>query len=328
MSDDERSYFANMSEDDFAAYIEELEQQYQEEQQEQQEKAEEEMEQDENNAYAAYNYGNGQRGRRHLFESIQTICNTCAEKCVDDDEIEQSQEYYEEMEKLFEEAMCVQSGDGSGYIGHTCGSNGKSIELALFTDENCMYMAGEQNAYSLYQQAVAMTYGDGDADGDGEQDYDWNPDDLAYGYMNMVTEMFSDEYSCQMGAVRSYDGAVSSYPALFESICLVLSSSYLYIFAYVIFRHYRIPVKPAKTFTKTPTPRVIVWPTCTTTRTKKQRRMPTPTTTTTTNTNTTATPPTEITTSLKDMTWFTVKILPMCVGLFLSLRPTWLIVHG
>mmetsp|Transcript_11957 Transcript_11957/g.17175 ORF Transcript_11957/g.17175 Transcript_11957/m.17175 type:complete len:526 (-) Transcript_11957:116-1693(-) len=207
MSDDERSYFANMSEDDFAAYIEELEQQYKEEQQEQQEKAEEEMEQDENNAYAAYNYGNGQRGRRHLFESIQTICNTCEQKCVDDDEIQQSQEYYEEMEKLFEEAMCVQSGDGSGYIGHTCGSNGKSIELALFTDENCMYMAGEQNAYSLYQQAVAMTYGDGDADGDGEQDYDWNPDDLAYGYMNMVTEMFSDEYSCQMGAVRSYDGA-------------------------------------------------------------------------------------------------------------------------
>lgn len=222
MSEDERSYFANMDEDEFEQYIQNLEdeyeqqqQEYQQQQQEQQEKAEEEMENYENGAYAAYNYGNyNNGGGRRLFESLQTICNTCEEKCVDEDEIEQSKEYYEEMEKLFEEAMCVESGNG-GYIGHTCGSDGKSIELALFTDENCMYMSGEQNAYSLYQQAVAMTYGNGDADGDGQQDYDWNPDDLAYGYMNMVTEMFSDEYSCSTGAVRSYDGAVSLYPALF-----------------------------------------------------------------------------------------------------------------
>ncbi len=212
MDYDERQYFANMSEEEFEEFIQEMEQKAQEKNQQQQE----EKEQDQQSAYAAYSYGNGGRGRRHLFQSLGTICNTCDEMCADDEQIEQSQEYYEEIVKLFEESMCVESGNGN-YIGHTCGSDGRSIELALFSDENCMYMAGEQNAYSLYQQAVAQVYGDGDADNDGEQDYDWNPDDLALGYMQMVTEMFSDEYSCQVGAVRSFDGSVSLYPSLFKS---------------------------------------------------------------------------------------------------------------
>lgn len=217
MSEDEISYFASMSEDEFAEYLEAAEEEYEEkkqqqqqQQQNQQQNQQQEMENDNNNAYAAYSYGNGNGNRRHLFESIQTLCGTCEQKCVDEDDIEQSQEYYEEMEKLFEESMCTEAGDGVNYIGHTCGSNGKTIELALFTDENCMYLAGEQNAYSLYQQAVASSYGDGDADNDGQQDNDWSADDLAYGYMQLVTEMFSDEFSCQMGAVRSYDGSEPS----------------------------------------------------------------------------------------------------------------------
>mmetsp|Transcript_12662 Transcript_12662/g.21565 ORF Transcript_12662/g.21565 Transcript_12662/m.21565 type:complete len:523 (+) Transcript_12662:97-1665(+) len=215
MSEDEISYFASMTEDEFTEYLEQVEQEYKEKQQQEQEKQEEEMENENNNAYAAYSYGNGNRrhlfgNRRQLFESIQTLCGTCEQKCVDEDDIQQSQEYYEEMEKLFEEAMCTEAGDGVNYIGHTCGSKGRTIELALFTDANCMYLAGEQNAYNLYQQAVASSYGNGDADGDGQQDYDWSADDLAYGYMQLVTEMFQDEFSCSMGAVRSYDGSEPS----------------------------------------------------------------------------------------------------------------------
>jgi len=217
MDEDEISYFASMTEDEFAEYLEAAEQEYKEKQQQQQEQQQEEMEENNNNAYAAYQYGNG-NGRRHLFESIQTLCGTCEQKCVDEDDIKQSQEYYQEMAELFAEAMCTEAGDGVNYIGHTCGSYGRTIELALFTDQNCMYLAGEQNAYSLYQQAVANSYGNGDADGDGQQDYDWSADDLAYGYMQLVTEMFQDEFSCSMGAVRSYDGSEPSEAceALFE----------------------------------------------------------------------------------------------------------------
>lgn len=204
MTENERQEFSEMDEDEFEQYMNEY-----------REEMEYEMEQGENGAYAAYNYqaaqeeDGGRRLRRRLYQPLQNVCGTCQEKCIDEQQMEQSKEYYEEMEKLFEEAMCTETDDGY-YIGHTCGSDGKSIELALFNDEDCMYMAGEQDAYSLYQQAVAMVYGDGDADGDGEQDYDWSADDLAYGYMNMVTEMFSDDYSCSLGAVRNYDGAEPS----------------------------------------------------------------------------------------------------------------------
>lgn len=211
MSDEERSYFANMSEDEFTAYMEEVAQEYEEENQKQQQQAnqkqqqnEEQQQQDQNNAYAAYTYGNG--GRR-LYESIQTLCGTCQSTCIDGQAQDQSQEYYENMEELFQEGMCTAS--GNYYIGHTCGSKGNSIELAMFTDENCMYMAGEQNAYSLYQGAVAQVYNQ-DADGDGYNDNTWSANDLAYGYMEMVTEMFKDEFSCQVGAVRSYDGSDAS----------------------------------------------------------------------------------------------------------------------
>lgn len=314
MDEDEISYFASMTEDEFAEYLEAAEQEYKEKQQQQQEKQQEEMEENNNNAYAAYQYGNG-NGRRHLFESIQTLCGTCEQKCVDDEDIKQSQEYYQEMAELFAEAMCTEAGDGVNYIGHTCGSNGRTIELALFTDQNCMYLAGEQNAYSLYQQAVANSYGNGDADGDGQQDYDWSADDLAYGYMQLVTEMFQDEFSCSMGAVRSYDGSVR-----FFDVCLLLSfesslsfTHFFLILFHLFFRHYRSPVKPVKPFSKMLSPSLSARPTTTRTRTRTR-------TTDRSNTNTTEE---HIPASLMVMTWSTVKILRMCAGLFLSLKPTW-----
>ena len=230
MSDDERAYFANMSEEEFQEYIATMEQGYEEENQKSQQEAEKQQQenqenhqQEANNAYAAYAYGNG-NGRR-LFESIQTLCGTCQNKCINNQNYENTQEYYENMEKLFEENMCTEAGNGY-YIGHTCGGNGKSIELAQFTDENCMYMASDQNAYNVYQNAVAQVY-QNDADGDGQNDNTWVADDLGYGYMSMVTDMFEQPFSCQMGAVRSYDGSVSLHPALLTSVCLALPLSHL-----------------------------------------------------------------------------------------------------
>ena len=99
----------------------------------------------------------------------------------------------------------------------------------MFSDANCMYLAGEMNAYSLYQTAVAQSYNE-DADGDGQQDNSWSADDLAYGYMQLVTEMFQDEYSCAMGAVRSYNGAVSLHDMLlffYHDHCAATNLPYL-----------------------------------------------------------------------------------------------------
>ena len=231
MSDDERAYFANMSQDEFQAYLANIEEEYEQENQKSQQQANKQQQENEaneqqaaNNAYAAYSYSNG--GNRRLFESIQTLCGTCQNKCINNQNYENTQEYYENMERLFEENMCTEAGNGY-YIGHTCGGNGKSIELAQFTDENCMYMASDQNAYNVYNNAVAQVY-QNDADGDGVNDNTWEDKDLGYGYMEMVTDLFSQPFSCQTGAVRSYDGSVSLYPALLTSVCLALPLSYLY----------------------------------------------------------------------------------------------------
>ena len=233
MSDEEKEYFANMSEYEFTAYMQEMEQQYEEENQKSQEQANNKQHQNQanqqqaaNNAYAAHSYYGGNGNGRRLFESIQTLCGTCQLKCINNQDYDNTQEYYEKMEELFKENMCTEAGNGY-FIGHTCGSNGKSIELAQFTDENCMYMAGDQNAYSVYSNAVAQVY-QNDADGDGQYDNTWEADDLGYGYMAMVTDMFSQPFSCQTGAVRSYDGSVSLYPALLTSVCLALPLSHLY----------------------------------------------------------------------------------------------------
>ena len=206
-------YFASMTEEEFEEYIEEMEREYEEDNNKYQEENEEEMEEEQNNAYAAYSGGDAQGNvdggydndaggnydaygyrrlsrRRRLYQPAMTLCETCQQKCVDEDEIEQSQEFYEDMEALFEEAMCTQADNGF-YIGHTCGGDGRSIELAMFHDANCMYLNNDVDAYGEY-------FGD-----------EANAQDLGYGYMQMVTEMFDDEYSCALGAIRSYEGAVS-----------------------------------------------------------------------------------------------------------------------
>lgn len=215
MSYEERMYFAQMTEEEFEEYMEEMEREYEEDNERYQQENYEEMEEEQNNAYAAYSGGDAQGNvdqgydnnaggnydaygyrrnrrlsrRRRLYQSVMTLCETCQQKCVDDDMVEQSQEFYEEMEELFADAMCTQTDSGL-YIGHTCGGDGKSIELAMFSDANCMYLVEDADAYEEF-------FGDGEV----------NAQELGYGYMQLVTEMFDDEYSCALGAIRTYEGA-------------------------------------------------------------------------------------------------------------------------
>ena len=301
MSDDEKAFYASMTADEFTAYMETVEEEYQQKNQQNQQKQQQEQEQnnenqqqEQNNAYAAYAYGNG--GRRNLYQSLQNLCGTCEEQCINNQNANDMQDYYEDMEKLFEESMCTESGNGY-YMGHTCGGSGRSVELAMFTDEDCMYLAPDQNAYTAYQNAVANVY-EYDADGDGQADNNWDQADLALGYMEMVSDMFQDEFSCSVGAVRSYDGSVSLSPAHIY-FCLSCASLFL-LLLHATCCHYRIPVKPVQPCMKTQSPRS----NAPGVRTADYRTRRTTTTTI----------------CLLDMTLPTVKILLTCAGSFLPLK--------
>ena len=105
------------------------------------------------------------------------------EKC-DDDEF---QRYYEEMVEDYAEgkSSCVQPYDGSElYIGYTCGADGKSVELAEFQDDECTVMSDEQDGYNM----ASMMYSNEN-----------NEETRMVGEMQMMTQMYSMEFSCDMG---------------------------------------------------------------------------------------------------------------------------------
>ena len=105
------------------------------------------------------------------------------EKC-DDDEF---QRYYEEMVEDYAEgkSSCVQPYDGSElYIGYTCGADGKSVELAEFQDDECTVMSDEQDGYNM----ASMMYSNEN-----------NEESRMVGEMQMMTQMYSMEFSCDMG---------------------------------------------------------------------------------------------------------------------------------
>jgi len=194
LDEEERQSFANMSEEEFEEYMQQQKQKQQNDRQK--------NEEDKDTAYAAYSYGHGGRSR-FLYGDVSTLCGSCEMMC--DDANEEMSEMYEGLMSLFGESMCTQAGDGVNYVGHTCGSDGMSIELAMFTDEDCLNMSDTQNAYSFYQQAVAASY-NADADGDGVQDYTY-VEHLGEAYMYMVTNLMGNEFSCSMGTVRDFDGS-------------------------------------------------------------------------------------------------------------------------
>jgi hypothetical protein len=196
LDEEKRQSFANMSEEEFEEYMQQQKQKQQHDRQK--------NEEDKDTAYAAYSYGHGGRSR-FLYMDVSTLCGSCEMMC--DDANEEMSEMYEGLMSLFGESMCTQAGDGVNYVGHTCGSDGMSIELAMFTDEDCLNMSDTQNAYSFYQQAVAASY-NADADGDGVQNYTY-VEHLGEAYMYMVTNLMGNEFSCSMGAVRDFDGSVS-----------------------------------------------------------------------------------------------------------------------
>eukprot|EP00985_Skeletonema_marinoi_P002385 scaffold996_cov107-Skeletonema_marinoi.AAC.1 len=116
-------------------------------------------------------------------DNLSSLCYICMEKC-DDDEF---QRYYEEMVEDYAEgkSSCVQPYDGSElYIGYTCGADGKSVELAGFQDDECTVMSEEQDGYNM----ASMMYSNEN-----------NEEARMVGEMQMMSQMYSMEFSCDMG---------------------------------------------------------------------------------------------------------------------------------
>jgi ATP-dependent exoDNAse (exonuclease V) beta subunit len=222
MSDEERQSFADMTDDEWIEYVEEQEQKQQEQkqqQQQQQQQKNQEQQAAQMGAYYAYqgmsgaSNNNQNSGNRKLYSMAEGVCDTCSEKCVDDEEEQQDEEYYKQLLEFFTDTMCMETSDGSGYIGHTCGSTGLGIELALFEDKNCMYLAANQDAYSVYESTMAQY-----------SDQNNNGDSLGFDYMTMVTDMYSQQFSCTEGSdFGGYGNTVSFIVYFFPSLLIVSS---------------------------------------------------------------------------------------------------------
>ena len=134
-------------------------------------------------AYYAYSKG-GNTGTQSLID----LCYKCNRRC-DNDGI---QTYYETMVEDYAagESLCVETNDGR-YIGYTCGADGSSIELAVFQDNECTELSDTQDGYNM----ASMLY---NSKNDEEA--------RMIGEMQMMTQMYSIEFSCQMGAERFEDG--------------------------------------------------------------------------------------------------------------------------
>eukprot|EP00984_Skeletonema_dohrnii_P013520 scaffold5595_cov71-Skeletonema_dohrnii-CCMP3373.AAC.5 len=173
---------AAMDTENFEAYLLAMYQEDEDADEDADEGEEEELS-DEVRAYYTYSKG-GNTGAQALIN----LCSKCEEEC-DDDELQQ---YYEEMVEDYakEESLCVETNDGR-YIGYTCGADGSSIELAVFQDNECTVMSDTQDGYNM----ASMWY---NSKNDEEA--------RMIGEMQMMTQMYSSEFSCQMGADRSQDG--------------------------------------------------------------------------------------------------------------------------
>ena len=250
MSDDEIAEFSQMTDEEFQEYLEHLEQEQQEQQEQQNYKAATTS----YSAYTAYMSSNA-GNRRHLYTDMPALCAICDQNFDRYDNYQdaekEEEEAYDEMKELFESKFCFENGSGS-YTGMTCGNDGRSIELGLFNDEDCLYLSEYQNAYNMFQD-----------DGDGDEDI--------YLYMTAVYDMAKNPFSCQRGGVVQYDGGNVSTTA---DVCLLwvdMSSTYLLILILqLLFSsscHCRNLVRPAKPLLRNPFPRLTARPPTTTTTT-------------------------------------------------------------
>lgn len=197
MSEEERAEmaqkFAGMTNDEYAQYMEEEQQHQQEQQQHQQEQQQNQKQQYEQNAAASYIAFNSGYGRKLYsgFQDPDAVCQTCEQSCEDGHMNGDDEDYYKGLEEMFKEGLCTQVSDNL-YAGPTCGSNGQTIELGLFSDQYCTTMS-QDSAYSYIDN---INMGDG--------------------YMAVLQNLYTMPFSCTMGLAFDYKAAYENVSVIFS----------------------------------------------------------------------------------------------------------------
>ena len=177
--------FADMSDDEFQQYMQEEEQHQQQQQQQQNQK-------NQQNAMTSYiAYTSSGYGRRKLYAGFQdpdAVCQTCEESCEDGRMNDEDEEYYEELEEMFKNGVCTQVGDNQ-YMGPSCGADGSTIEMALFSDQYCASMTGG-SAYAYL-------------------------DNIGAEYMTLLQQLYTQPFSCSMGLEQTYRAAYEDVSVIF-----------------------------------------------------------------------------------------------------------------
>jgi hypothetical protein len=146
-------------------------------------------------AYQASGYG-----RRNLYAGFTNpdyVCETCEQSCEDGHMNEDEEEFYKELEEMFRDGVCEQVNEYQ-YIGPTCGANGLTIELTVYSDEDCTTMA-QVSSYG-YMQNV----------------------DMGGYYMNTLLDLYTQPFSCSMGMEFDYKAAYENV----SIICVHLGISH------------------------------------------------------------------------------------------------------
>jgi len=108
------------------------------------------------------------------FTDAAYVCDSCEQSSCHDEE-----EFYKELEEMFENGVCVQLGEYL-YAGPTCGADGQTIEMGVFSDQYCTSMAKE----SAYGYMGNINNGGG--------------------MMTLFQELYSQPFSCSMGLQMNY----------------------------------------------------------------------------------------------------------------------------
>ena len=215
--------FADMSDDEFQQYMQEEEQHQQQQQQQQQQ----ENEQNAMSSYIAYTASG--YGRRKLYAGFQdpdAVCQTCEQTCEDGRMNDEDEEYYKELEEMFKNGVCTHVGNNQ-YMGPSCGADGTTIEMALFSDQYCTSMT-TQSAYG-YLDYIGM----GDS------------------YMETLQDLYTLSFSCSMGMDFDYRAAYENVSVFFllESHSFFNSSRVLLLTSLMFISfHLIIPERRCRTF--------------------------------------------------------------------------------
>lgn len=173
--------FANMDEDEFERYVEE--------------QANEAYESSTTTAYIAYSSSYGGRKLNNAgFTDAAYVCDSCEQSSCEDGHMQgDEEEFYKELEEMFRNGVCEQVNEYQ-YIGPTCGANGLTIELAVYSDEDCTTMA------------PVSSYG-----------YMENVDMGGY-YMNTLLDLYTQPFSCSMGMQMDYVSIICVHLGI-SSLC-------------------------------------------------------------------------------------------------------------